>query len=159
VKPRESAARVVFVCHGNICRSPLAEMYARDRARREGVAGVEFASAGFVEAGNPVSTGSASALRRLGIEPGPHVSRIISGPMLAGARLVLTMEEDQKKRILREMDGLEGRVFSLGEYAGQGGVDVDDPYGGSVEDYDRMAAHVKSLVDEAWPRLKEIATR
>ena len=151
--------RVLFVCHGNICRSPLAEMYARHLALRDGVKGLEFSSAGFIEPGNPMSTGSAGALRRLGVEPGPHQSKVISATHLAKADLILTMEEGQKRSILRDVDGLEGKVFSLGEYAGQPGVDVDDPYGGSATDYDRMAEQVKGMLEEAWPKLKELARR
>jgi len=159
VKGSGPAVTVIFVCHGNICRSPLAEMYARHVARQEGLTAVEFASAGLIEPGNPMSTGSAGALRRLGIEPGPHESRTISLSMLARASLVLAMEEGQKRAILRDFDGLAGKVFSLGEFAGHAGVDVDDPYGGSAEDYDRMAAQVKGLIDEAWPRLRKLAGR
>ena len=68
-----SKYRVLFVCHGNICRSPMAEFIFGDIVRRAGLDGaVEVLSAGTSaeELGNPVYPEERAYLRRLGIDPG-----------------------------------------------------------------------------------------
>ena len=62
--------KVLFVCHGNICRSPMAEFIFLDMLKKRGISGVTAASAATSteEIGNPVHYGTAAVLRRLGID-------------------------------------------------------------------------------------------
>lgn len=62
--------KILFVCHGNICRSPMAEFIFLDMLKKRGITGVTAASAATSteEIGNPVHYGTASILRRLGID-------------------------------------------------------------------------------------------
>lgn len=62
--------KVLMVCHGNICRSPMAEFVFRDMLKKRGISGVEVASAATSteELGNGVHRGTARKLRELGID-------------------------------------------------------------------------------------------
>lgn len=62
--------KILFVCHGNICRSPMAEFVMRDMLEQRGISDVLTASAGtsHEELGNPVHRGTARILRCLGID-------------------------------------------------------------------------------------------
>ena len=62
--------RILFVCHGNICRSPMAEFVFLDMLKKRGITGVtaESAATSTEEIGNPVHYGTAAVLRRLGID-------------------------------------------------------------------------------------------
>lgn len=62
--------KILFVCHGNICRSPMAEFVFTDMLKKRGISGVFAASAATSteEIGNPVHHGTAAVLRRLGID-------------------------------------------------------------------------------------------
>ncbi|MBP1578587.1 MAG: low molecular weight phosphotyrosine protein phosphatase [Oscillospiraceae bacterium] len=62
--------KILFVCHGNICRSPMAEFIFLDMLKKRGISGVTAASAATSaeEIGNPVHYGTAAVLRRLGID-------------------------------------------------------------------------------------------
>ena len=62
--------KILFVCHGNICRSPMAEFVFADMLKKRGITGVFAASAATSteEIGNPVHYGTAAVLRRLGID-------------------------------------------------------------------------------------------
>lgn len=62
--------RILFVCHGNICRSPMAEFILRDMLKKRGAQGVEVASAATSteEIGNGVHRGTREVLHRLGID-------------------------------------------------------------------------------------------
>ena len=61
--------RILFVCHGNICRSPMAEFVFLDMLKKRGITGVtaESAATSTEEIGNPVHYGTAAVLRRLGM--------------------------------------------------------------------------------------------
>ena len=62
--------RILFVCHGNICRSPMAEFVLRDMVERQGWAervAVESAATSTEEIGNPVHPGTREKLRQAGI--------------------------------------------------------------------------------------------
>ena len=62
--------KILFVCHGNICRSPMAEFIFLDMLKKRGISEVTAASAATSteEIGNPVHYGTAAVLRRLGID-------------------------------------------------------------------------------------------
>ncbi len=62
--------KILFVCHGNICRSPMAEFVLRDMLKNRGISGVEVASAATSteELGNGVHRGTRAVLHSLGID-------------------------------------------------------------------------------------------
>ncbi len=62
--------RILFVCHGNICRSPMAEFIFTDMLKKRSISGISAQSAATSteEIGNPVHRGTAGILRRLGID-------------------------------------------------------------------------------------------
>ena len=66
--------RIIFVCWGNICRSPMAERIAQGRAEREHLSGVEFSSAGVSseELGNPIDARARKWLEDSGYQTGHH---------------------------------------------------------------------------------------
>ena len=62
--------KICFVCHGNICRSPMAEFLFRDMLKKRGLDGdylIESRATSTEEIGNPVHRGTAAVLSRLGI--------------------------------------------------------------------------------------------
>ena len=66
----QSPIRVLFVCHGNICRSTMAEFVLKDMVARRGLAEqfrIESAATSTEEIGNPVHPGTAAVLREHGI--------------------------------------------------------------------------------------------
>lgn len=72
--------RVLFVCHGNICRSPMAEFVLKDMLKKEGISGVEVASVAVSceELGNPVYPPARRELALHGIGCDGKVARRIT---------------------------------------------------------------------------------
>ncbi|MFI7484338.1 hypothetical protein ACH9EU_18210 [Kocuria sp. M1R5S2] len=105
--------RILFVCHGNVARSPAAELLARARF---GGLGWEFGSCGIgALVGEGVTETVAAELRGRGVDPSPHRARQAERGLLQDATLVLTMERYQRAWILDEWPDLAGRTLVLGQ--------------------------------------------
>lgn len=141
--------RVLFVCTGNICRSPLAESLL-ERALKDRGLEVEVSSAGTgAWDGAPASEGAYLVGLERGLDLSGHRARLLTRELVEEADLILTMARHHRARV-DELGG-EGKVFVLGEYAGKGGDEVSDPFGGDLEVYrdtaQELEAHVEAVAD------------
>src|SRR4029453_10896575 len=86
--------RVVFVCLGNICRSPIAERVAERAAADAGMTGVEFSSAGTIseKKEDPMNPRAAPVLKEHGYRYADHRARRITDAQIESADLVVAME-------------------------------------------------------------------
>lgn len=152
--------RVLFVCTGNTCRSPLAAALAREGLRRRGWRNVEVTSAGVAAAsGEPASEGSSRAAARHGLDLQGHRAAFLTPEALERADLVLAMSPGHMER-LGEW-GAGEKASLLTEFAAavdpEGVPDaVPDPFGGPDEAYEATYVLLERLVDRALQRLAPI---
>lgn len=123
--------RVLFVCLGNICRSPLAEGLARAKAENEGRVGLEFESAatGGWHIGKPPDARAVVAARIHGIDISEQRARAISSADFARFDLIIAMD----RSVADDVERLRPRanrtpVELMTRYGDQLGSDVPDPY-------------------------------
>lgn len=151
--------KILLVCTGNTCRSPLAEVLMRRALAEQGVTDVAVASAGTGAAdGEPASEGSYLVALENRLDLAAHRARIVTREMLAGTDLVLAMSRSH----LRKLEALGGRPKShlLGEYAGsEGEVEVADPVGGPIEGYRATYGQLEAMTRSVARRIAEEATR
>jgi protein-tyrosine phosphatase len=143
---------VLFLCTGNTCRSPLAAgLLARVLAERR-MDGVTVGSAGTdALEGAPVSEGSYLVGLERGIDLSGHRATPLTGPLIAGATLVLGMTSRHVDRARALDPGIPAHLLSA--FAGAPAVDVPDPFGGDITSYRDMLDHLEPLVTGVADRL------
>ncbi len=147
----EAVVRVLFVCLGNICRSPLAETVVRDRARERGLSQrFEFASAGTGDwhVGKGADPRSAATARRYGHDLEDHRASQITPSRLSGWHWFVAMDSDNRENLLA-MGAPGERVLMMRQFEEGGGPakDVPDPYFGGADGFDRVYAMLRDNAD------------
>ncbi|MGM9522513.1 MAG: low molecular weight protein-tyrosine-phosphatase [Oscillospiraceae bacterium] len=128
--------RILFVCHGNICRSPMAEFIFMDMVKKAGLEGTfaaESAATSAEELGNPVYPPARRKLSEHGISCEGKTARRLKQEDYDKFDLLIGMD-GANMRNMRRMCGGDalGKMHMLMEYAGGG--EVDDPwYSGDFE--------------------------
>jgi protein-tyrosine phosphatase len=107
---------VLMVCTGNLHRSPLAERLAASRSRVAETE-VHFSSCGtHAPEGLAMDAAAAMALRQLGGDPAGHIARLLTGPMVEQAALVLTATSEQRDLVARKRPAARVKCFTLKEF-------------------------------------------
>nr|WP_287448969.1 low molecular weight protein-tyrosine-phosphatase [Sellimonas sp.] len=125
--------RVLFVCHGNICRSTMAEYVMKHLVKSCGMEDVFFidsAATSTEEIGNPVHHGTRRKLREVGIPCGDHRARQMTKRDYDAFDYVIGMDSWNIRNINRIIGNgdPEGKVYKLLDFAGREGEDIADPW-------------------------------
>ncbi len=144
-KTKNRRKLIVFVCTGNTCRSPMAEVLMRTLLKERKIKWWDVTSCGLeAQEGSPMTLESREALFDIGADPGEFRSKQITQKILDKSTIVFTMTADQKK-------ALEGRahVFCIKDVTGR---EVPDPYGKSYDSYkaarDELKCACEKIADE-----------
>jgi len=150
----ERPMRIIFICTGNTCRSPMAEALMRRALEARGHGNVEVSSAGIgAWDGAPASEGSLLVGLENGLDLSQHRARLFTPEMARTADLVLAMSGQQRDRAAAL--GAGDRAHTLTAFAGDSGsgADVQDPFGSDLEAYRATYRQLDGLVDAVAARI------
>ena len=147
--------KIMFVCHGNICRSPMAEAILKKMVYAENL-DVQVESRGTsVYTEDPINPKSAEALATIGIKNVTHSSKQISKTDIEEADIVLTMTQQHKLSLVKTFPDFRYKIFTLAEYAVDSREDISDPFGKSQIFYNFCVQEIKKLVEALFEEIKE----
>lgn len=147
--------KVIFVCRDNLCQSPVAEMILKCIKRDEWL---DVESRGMVVLfPEPYSLKAHNLLRNNGIFMENGTSKQLVQADFSRTTLILTMDREQKQKIISEYNNTEN-VYSIMEFAGGSG-DIVDPHGGDNDLYSMFYTSIRSWVDQVEIKIHKINSK
>ncbi len=149
----ENKTRVLFVCLGNICRSPLAEVVVREVARKRSLNHYHFESAGTGNwhVGGRADPRSAAKAREYKLDLSNHCAQQITARNIADWHWFVAMDGENRSNLLH-MGVPESRLLMMRQFEADGHApNVPDPYFGGADGFEdaylMLAANAEKLLD------------
>ena len=148
---------ILFVCTGNLCRSPMGAGLQRQRLAREGLDKQHRVSSTGVWAvdGHPASAHAITVMAERGIDITDHIAHTISADDVAEAALILVMSREHDQAIQNTWPQYDWKIHRLSEMTGKR-KNVFDPYGGPIEEYRACADLISDYIDQGFQHILEL---
>lgn len=145
--------RVLFVCHGNICRSPMAEFILKDMVKKRGISNnfhIESCATSTEEIGNSLHYGAKAKLKEMGIPFHHREARQLTRKDYQNFDFLLCMDQWNVRNIMRIIrKDPEDKVHMLLEYAAENREIADPWYTGNFDaTYDDLILGCEAFLEK-----------
>ena len=157
--PDGDPLQVIFVCWGNICRSPMAERVAERQAADVGLTGVVFTSAGTSaeEWDEPMDSRARSVLTAHGYRSGEHRAHRVTRAEIEGADLVIAMEDIHLRQMTALAPGAVNiRLLTDFDPSAAPGSGVPDPWYGTAAGFEDTLKTIEGAIPGVLDRVREL---
>jgi protein-tyrosine phosphatase len=153
--------KILFVCTGNTCRSPMAQAWFRylleQRAQGDNIE-YEVLSAGIHTIdGMSASREAVQIMKEAGLDISSHQSAKLSGELVQDAELILTMTRSHCEYMQNRFPEKAGQIHTLPAFAADAESEVADPYGGGLSEYRNTLAQLQELLAKLLQKLTQQA--
>ena len=149
---------ILVACTANVCRSPMAAglLCHRLAATKAGTRHRVLSAGVWAEDDEPASGNAVATMAERGIDISGHRSHSLTTEEVAGAELILVMTHEHARMIRQTWPQYAWKVHLLSEMTGKR-RDVEDPYGGSIEEYHACADTMARYINGGLERILELA--
>ena len=149
--------KILFVCSGNQCRSPMAEAIFRDIISKEpelNAVGIDIKSAGTIQGidGAPATNEAIAVMREHGIDISQHKAKHINTELVNWADIILVMKPEHRTYIIAIFGDDGNKIHLLTQFVGEPGY-VADPIGLGLEAYRQCADQLLVLLTSLKKRI------
>jgi protein-tyrosine-phosphatase len=157
----EDKFKLLIVCTGNTCRSPLAEGIAKKIVSEKGINSFYISSAGIGTAdGLPATDYAIEAAKHWDIDIQGHRSTVLTAQLALESDLILAMAPEHAERIISLDKKLKDKTYLMKGFPAlysRGQARVDDPIGGSLEQYNQTFLELDEILRKIFPKIIEIS--
>ncbi len=151
--------KILFVCTGNTCRSPMAEYLCKaELTGAELPFEVEVSSAGIAAvAGEKISELTGQVLSAEGFDTDKHYARVVDRDLVDDSDLILVMTADHLLQLRARFPYADGKMYLLKEFAGftEDGLNIADPIGSDLQIYRLVLEEIRDCVKKIIIKFRE----
>ncbi|NLI16070.1 MAG: low molecular weight protein arginine phosphatase [candidate division Zixibacteria bacterium] len=160
---QNKAFKLLIVCTGNTCRSPMAEGIAKKIAKEKGLDNFIISSAGTGAVdGYPATDYAIEAAKHWDIDISSHRSKALTKQMAGDADLILTMAPEHAEWVISMDKNLKDITYVLKGFPEpyrRGQARVDDPIGGNLEQYNQTFMELDEILRRIFPDIVAMAEK
>jgi len=140
----KNTCSVLFVCKGNICRSPFAEQYARAKIKQwTGIDSCGY----FPKSDRPSPENAVRASQKFDVDLSSHCSAEISSVAVDQADVIFVFDFENYHTVQQQFPQAKAKTFLLSSVQESSSAEIVDPYGGSVDEFQSIYSEIASAID------------